>query len=126
MTPSVSGCDVDDEDSPGSVSSDAGGSSVPFPPAEQEVSPLAPADEDLLRPCQQAYEDSGNDKKTLYLMRFGLNHSDAPLFLFEMPRWSLVPKSSLRPKKTDFAVEVHSSTIYFLPHVHETGLRRPP
>jgi hypothetical protein len=93
------------DDNSRSVSSDAA-SSVPVPPAEQKVSPLA-ADEDLVCPaCQQAYEDSGNDKKTLYLMCLGLNHNGAPLFSFEMPPWSLLPKSSLRPKNTEFAVEI--------------------
>jgi hypothetical protein len=39
-------------------------------------------------------------------MCLGLNHDGAPLFLFEMPPWSLLPKLLLHPKNTDFAVEI--------------------
>jgi hypothetical protein len=39
-------------------------------------------------------------------MCLGLNHNGAPLFSFEMPPWSLLPKPSLRPKNTEFAVEI--------------------
>jgi hypothetical protein len=64
-------------------------------------------DEGILSPCQQVYEDSGNDKKVLFLMCIGLNHNDAPLFSFDMLPWSKLPKSSLvRPKNTDFGIEI--------------------
>ena len=74
-----------------------------------EVSLIVPGadDEGFLSPCQQAYEDSGNEKKVLYLMCIGLNNSDAPLFSFEALPWSKLPKSSrVRPKNTDFGIEI--------------------
>jgi hypothetical protein len=47
-------------------------------------------------------------------MCLDLNHNGAPLFLFEMPPWSLLPKLSLRPKNTDFAVEIDRRSNLFI------------
>ncbi len=57
--------------------------------------------------CQQVHEDSGNEKKVLYLMCIGLNHNGLPLFSFDNEPWSLLSKSLLvRPKNPDFGKEV--------------------
>jgi hypothetical protein len=64
--------------------------------------------------CQRVYEDSGNEKKVLYLMCVGLNHNGLPLFSFENEPWSLLPKSSLvRPKNTDYVKEVARRAEHF-------------
>ncbi len=96
--------DDDDEDQQHDTTSD----SSPNEHGEVSLSVAAGADDEgFLSPCQQAYEDSGNDKKVLFLMCIGLNHNDAPLFSFEMLPWSKLPKTSLvRPKNTDFGVEI--------------------
>ena len=59
--------------------------------AEQEGS----EDQDLCR-CEKNYQDSGNEKKVLYVMCIGLksNHGP-PLFSFECEPWSLLPKTAL-------------------------------
>ena len=54
-----------------------------------DVPPLSGPDEGNSCPCRQHYEDSGNNKKVLYLMSIGVTHNDAPLFSFEMAPWSL-------------------------------------
>jgi hypothetical protein len=58
--------------------------------------------------CQQIYVDSGNDKKTLFLLCIGLNvnDGDTPLLSLDNEPWSRLPKSSFRPKNTDFVKEI--------------------
>jgi hypothetical protein len=68
--------------------------------------PAASTDNEELCPCQKAYEESGNEKKLMYLMCIGLQCNDVPLFSFETLPWSPLPKTSLRPKNTDFCKEI--------------------
>jgi hypothetical protein len=57
--------------------------------------------------CEQIYQDSGNEKKMLYLLSIGLKGSNnGPLFSLEQEPWSLLPKNSLRPKNNDFVKEI--------------------
>ena len=57
---------------------------------------------------EQWYIDSGNEKKVLYLLCFGLlNRDKEPLFSLEKEPWSLLPKTLfLRPKNIDFVNEI--------------------
>ena len=78
---------------------------------EEQVPPIATLQqeaEELVCHCQQVYENSGNEKKILYLMSISLNdHNGLPLLSFENEPWSLLSKSSLvRPKNSDFGKEV--------------------
>jgi len=66
-----------------------------------------------LCPCKKAYEESGNEKKVLYLMSIGLQCNDVPLFSFETLPWSLLPKTSLRPKNTDYGKEIARRATLF-------------
>jgi hypothetical protein len=59
-----------------------------------------------LCPSQKAYEESGNEKKVQYLMSIGLQCNGSALFWFETVPWSLLPKTSLRPKNTDYGKEI--------------------
>jgi hypothetical protein len=46
-------------------------------------------------------------------MSIGVTHNDAPLFSFEMAPWLLLPKTSMRPKNTDFGIEIdRRATLY--------------
>jgi hypothetical protein len=58
--------------------------------------------------CQEIYVDSGNHKKTLILLCIGLivNNGDTPLLSLDNEPWSRLPKSSFRPKNTDFVKEI--------------------
>jgi hypothetical protein len=56
--------------------------------------------------CRKASEESGNEKKVLYLMCIGLQRNGTPLFSFETAPWSLLPKTSLRPKNTEYCKEI--------------------
>ena len=56
--------------------------------------------------CEQFYQNSGNQKKVLYLMCIGLSSDNGPLFSLEREPWSRLPKSSLRPKNNDCVKEV--------------------
>ena len=76
--------------------------------AEDLEAPPATEDAELC-PCQKLYEDTGNQKKVLYLMCIGLCdcNCNVPLFCFETEPWLQLPKMALmRPKKTDFCKEV--------------------
>ena len=58
---------------------------------------------------QQVYENSGNQKKVLFLLCLGLCLSetdDSPLFSFENEPWSRLPKSEMRPVNVDFAKKI--------------------
>ena len=56
--------------------------------------------------CQQVYIESGNEKKVLFLLSIGLmNHNNKPLFSFEQEPWSLLPKTSLRPRSNEYVNE---------------------
>jgi len=58
---------------------------------------------------QQVYENSGNQKKVLFLLCLGLCLSetdDSPLFSFENEPWSCLPKTEMRPVNVDFAMEI--------------------
>jgi hypothetical protein len=73
----------------------------------------AASDDNDPYPCRRHYEDSGNNKKVLFLMSIGLTHNDAPLISFEMVPWSLLPKTTMRPKNTDYGLEVERrATLY--------------
>lgn len=89
---------------------------------------------DLLRAeefcrCQQIYVESGNDKKTLFLMCIGLNtiDGDTPLLSLENEPWSRLPKSSFRPKNTDFVEEIaRRAKLYnVLPVPRPSNWKRP-
>jgi hypothetical protein len=70
--------------------------------AEQE----GDEDQDLCR-CEKNYQDSGNEKKVLYVMCIGLKSDNGPpLFSFECEPWSLLPKTALRPKNNDYVKEI--------------------
>jgi hypothetical protein len=57
--------------------------------------------------CQQLYIESGNEKKVLYLLSIGLmNHNNEPLFSFEREPWSLLPKTSLRPRSNEYVNKI--------------------
>jgi hypothetical protein len=56
--------------------------------------------------CEQIYQDSGNEKKVLYLLSIGLKGNNGPLFSLEQEPWSLLPKNSLRPKNNDYVKEI--------------------
>jgi hypothetical protein len=46
-------------------------------------------------------------------MSIGVTHNDSPLMSFEMAPWSLLPKTTMRPKNTDFAIEIdRRATLY--------------
>lgn len=85
--------------------------------AELLAATLLPAasteDEELSCPCQKAYEESGNEKKVLYLMCIGLQCNDVPLFSFETVPWSLLPKTTLRPKNMDYCKEIARRATLF-------------
>ena len=73
----------------------------------------AASDDNNACPCRRHYEDSGNNKKVLYLMSIGVTYNDAPLISFEMVPWSLLPKTTMRPKNTDFGLEIdRRATLY--------------
>ena len=58
---------------------------------------------------QQVYENSGNQKKVLFLLCLGLCLSEtdgSPLFLFENESWSRLPKTEMRHVNVDFAKEI--------------------
>jgi hypothetical protein len=68
--------------------------------------------------CQKLYEEAGNQKKVLYLMRIGLcgRTGNVPLFCLESEPWSQLSKTasaSLRPKNTDFCKEVARRATLF-------------
>ena len=62
--------------------------------------------DEVLCPCEQMYQDSGNEKKVLYLMSIGLNGDNGPLFSLEQEPWSLLPKNALRPKNNEYVKEI--------------------
>lgn len=69
---------------------------------------------------EQVYVESGNEKKVLYLMCIGLryrsndNDEEQPLFSLKEEPWSLLPKNShVRPKNTEYIVEVTRRTELF-------------
>ena len=64
-------------------------------------------DQDVSCRSESNYQDSGNEKKVLYLMYIGLNNDNgSPLFSFECEPWSLLPKTALRPKNNDYVKEI--------------------
>ncbi|KAI2491806.1 hypothetical protein MHU86_22745 [Fragilaria crotonensis] len=79
--------------------------------------------------CQQIYVESGNDKKTLFLLCIGLNviDGDTPLLSVENEPWSRLPKSSFRPKNTDFVKEIaRRAKLYnVLPVPRPSNWKRP-
>jgi hypothetical protein len=57
--------------------------------------------------CQQLYIESGNEKTVLFLLSIGLmNYNNEPLFSFEREPWSLLPKTSLRPRSIEYVNEI--------------------
>jgi hypothetical protein len=107
----------DDRDTSGADLSDVeslndaigGGQSVSSCSEEEEHHDTLQFEELVPCRCQQIYKDSGNDKKTLYLLCIGLNASNSsatPLLSLDDEPWLSLPKSSLRPKKNDFGKEI--------------------
>jgi hypothetical protein len=46
-------------------------------------------------------------------MSIGVTHNDAPLFSFEMVPWLLLPKTSMRPKNSEFGIKIdRRATLY--------------
>ncbi len=116
------------DDNSTSAESDDAQLPLPAPPARdsdedhrtaegdnEEATPLA---QEGLCASQQHYEDSGNNKKVLYMMSIGLTHNDAPLFSVDVPPWSLLPKTTLRPKNTDFGIEIDRRAALY--NIHPT------
>jgi hypothetical protein len=79
--------------------------------------------------CQEIYVDSGNNKKTLFLLCIGLNvnNSDTPLLSLDNEPWSRLPKSSFRPKNTDFVKEIERRANLYnvLPVPRPSNWKRP-
>ena len=96
MNSSADGHDDSVDDSDNESSSAASGDNDAPPPSV----PDADNDEGTCPPCRRHYEDSGNNKKVLYLMSIGVTHNDSPLMSFEMAPWSLLPKTTMRDRKS--------------------------
>ena len=128
-----------DTSSGGDISSDAeslncaaiiGGEEEEEEEEEQQHGTLRVEDGTVAR-CQQIYHDSGNDKKTLYLLCIGLkdvsNGGTTPLLSHEDAPWSSLPKTSLRPKNTDYGTEIaRRANLYnVLPVPRPANWKRP-
>jgi hypothetical protein len=74
---------------------------------------------------QEAYIDSGNNKKVLHLLSIGLtadNNDNEPLFSFDREPWSVLAKTSvMRPRNTDYVNEIVRRANLF----HIVPLPRP-
>ena len=109
-----------DSDNDSTSAASAGNNDAPAVPGNDSTSaasdgnndaPAVPGDGTC--PCKEHYKDSGNSKKALYLMSIGVTHNNAPLLSFDLAPWSLLPKTSMRPKNTDLAIEIHRrATLY--------------
>ncbi len=63
----------------------------------------------ILMYLQQAYKNSGNQKKVLFLLCLELCLSetdDSPLLLYENKPWSRLPKTEMRPVNVNIAKEI--------------------
>jgi hypothetical protein len=70
--------------------------------------------DEVLCPCEQLYQDCGNEKKVLYLMSIGLNgDNNGPLFSLEEEPWSLLPKNTLRPKNNEYVKEITRRSMLY-------------
>jgi hypothetical protein len=62
--------------------------------------------DEVLCPCEQMCQDSGNEKKVLYLMSICLNGENRPLFSLEQEPWSMLPTNALCPKNNEYVKEI--------------------
>jgi hypothetical protein len=81
--------------------------------AERDIDAVAGLPEDAAAGrsmSEQAYVDSGNQKKILYLLCIGMttanDNGNAPLFSFDEEPWLSLPKTDFRPRNNDFIREV--------------------
>jgi hypothetical protein len=62
---------------------------------------------------EQLYLDSGNKMKVLYILCIGLQNDGVPVFVLDVPPWSLLKKLTISSKNSDYVAEVERRASIF-------------